>query len=250
MRLHRYGTDGPAVVLIHGIPGSSRVWVDVARELAPEHLVLVPDLLGFGPTGTSDELDALSQADALADSMQREGIEKAIIVGHDFGGPITMTLYAARPDLFEALGLLATNAFPDTPIPFPLSTVTWPVVGDAMARALFSAPALKMMLRMYGSSEMGNPVSVRAIFTDALQNLPERYGHYPAILRAVGVPSLVLWGDRDPFFAVEQGRRIADLLPGAEFEVIPGAGHFLPEQRPAAVAAAIARLASRTTIPA
>lgn len=246
MNLHMHGARGPAVVLIHGIPGSSRSWAAVARALATDHTVVVPDLLGFGDDGSWNELDAGTQAAALASSLDRQGIAKATIVGHDFGGPIAMTLHAARPDLFEALGLLATNAFPDTPIPFPLSTVNWPIVGNAMARMLFSAPALKMMLRMFGSTELGNPDSVRAIFTDALQNLEERYGHYPATLREVRVPSLVLWGDRDPFFPVEQGRRLADLLQHGDLEVIRGAGHFLPEQRADAVADSIARLVART----
>jgi len=247
MNLHIHGTAGSAVVLIHGIPGSSRSWAAVARALAPEHIVVVPDLLGFGDDGPWNELDAEAQATALAASLDRQGIGKATIVGHDFGGPIAMTLYASRPDLFETFGLLATNAFPDTPIPFPLSTVNWPIVGNGMARMLFSAPALKMMLRMFGSTELGNPESVRAIFTDALQNLEERYGHYPAILREIRVPSLVLWGDRDPFFPVEQGRRLADLLQDGDLEVIRGAGHFLPEQRPDAVATCIARLVARTS---
>lgn len=245
MHLHHYGKQGPAVVLIHGIPGSSRAWTGVAKGLADGHRVLVPDLLGFGTCHSAGDLNAEAQARALAGSLDQEGIEKATIVGHDFGGPIAMTLYSSRPDLFEAFGLLATNAFPDTPIPFPLSTVNWPLLGNSMARLVFSTPALKIMLRMYGSNELGNPISVRAIFTDALQNLPERYGHYPAVLASVSVPSLVMWGDRDPFFPVEQGRRVADLLGDVEFTVVKRAGHFLPEQNPTDVAAAIAALVVR-----
>ena len=245
MHLHRHGSHGPPVVLIHGIPGSFRVWREVAEKLATEHLVLIPDLLGFGEGDPVSELDADAQAEALAGALNEAAIDRATIVGHDFGGPVAMSLYSARPELFHGFGLLATNAFPDTPIPFPLSTVNWPVVGDAMARMIFSAPSLKMMLRMYGSSELGNPVSVRAIFTDALQNLQARYERYPAILRDVSVPSLVLWGDRDPFFPVAQGRRLANLLEDVEFEIIERVGHFLPEQRPDAVAASIARLVAR-----
>lgn len=246
MELDKYGTEGPCVVLIHGIPGSPDVWTEVAKSLMDRHRVLVPALLGFGAEDSPSGLDARAQARSLGRSLQEAGIARATIVGHDFGGPIALSLYELQPDVFQGLGLLATNAFPDTPIPFPLSMVNWPLIGDAMARGLFSGPALRMMLKVYGGSELGNARAVRAIFKDSLQNLPERYGHFPAILRTIAVPSLVVWGDKDPFFPIENGRRIADELENAEFEVIDNTGHFLPEQAPLEVASAIARLVTRT----
>ncbi len=121
-----------------------------------------------------------------------------------------------------------------------------PLVGDAIARVLFSAPSLKAMLRMYGGGQLGHATSVRKTFTTTLQNLDELYRDYPAILATVHVPAVVVWGDRDPFFAVEQGEKIASLLPHAEFQVLAGAGHFLPEQRPAEVADALVALIART----
>ena len=76
------------------------------------------------------------------------GVTEATVVGHDFGGPVALSLTAYRPDLIIGLGLLATSTFRDTPIPIPipLSLVTWPVVGWVMAPALFSRASLAMML--------------------------------------------------------------------------------------------------------
>lgn len=132
------------LVLIHGIPGSHGSWDRVAERLAPANDVVVPDLLGFGRSPRPDELHAEAQAAALEDALGRAGIKRATIVGHDVGGPISLSLYRRRPDLFGSLALMATNAFPDTPIPFPLSTITLPVVGNVMARSLFSSPALML----------------------------------------------------------------------------------------------------------
>lgn len=147
----RFGyPERPAVVLIHGIPGSPEGWRDVAGELAPDHYVLVPELLGFGGARDEEAILAQQQADALAGFLDAEGISKAAIVGHDFGGPIAMSLYEQRSDLFSHFCLLSTNAFPDTPIPFPLNTVTWPVLGNTFARLLFSRLSLKAMMRVYG----------------------------------------------------------------------------------------------------
>ena len=63
-----------------------------------------------------------------------------------------------------------------------------------------------------------------------------------ATLPAVDAPTLVAWGDRDPFFGVAQARRTAAAVPGARLVLYRGAGHFLPEERPAELAADIARL--------
>ena len=76
-------------------------------------------------------------------------------------------------------------------------------------------------------------------FTQTLQDLDALFRDYPSILQSLAVPTLVLWGDSDPFFPVDQAQRLASLVEGTELRVLEGAGHFLPEQRPDDVAAAI-----------
>ena len=250
---------GPAVVLVHGIPGSAATWRPVADRLAADHRVLVPDLVGFGATGGTPpiaELRAEAQAAELASALDRLAVRAATVVGHDFGGPVAIHLLDARPDLVGAIGLLATNAFADTAIPFPLSSVTWPVFGPAASRLLFSRPALRMLtrsmvgtppIRLDARSYVGDSTQARAIrqiFTDSLANLAERYRPLEAILSRATVPAAVVWGDRDPFFSVAHGERTAVSL-GVELRVLPNAGHALPEERPDEVAAEIAGLVRR-----
>lgn len=253
-----FGT-GPAVILIHGIPGSAAVWRSVAERLAVHHRVLVPDLMGFGATGGSPgiaELRAEAQAEALATALGDLGVTSATVAGHDFGGPVALHLLERRPDLVGAIGLLATNAFADTAIPFPLSSVTWRLLGPAASRLLFSRPSLRMLVhRMVGTprirldleSYVGDAAQARAIrliFTDSLVNLAERYRPLEAILSSAAVPAAVIWGDADPFFPPAHGERTAAAL-GVDLRVLGGAGHALPEERPEEVAAAIGELAVR-----
>ncbi|MGH9151732.1 MAG: alpha/beta fold hydrolase [Acidimicrobiales bacterium] len=140
MAVRCWGRGFP-VVLVHGIPGSARTWGGVARRLAERHRVAVPDLLGFGsstrPTAAR-QLHAEGQADALGDALDALGIDRMVLVGHDFGGPVAVTCASRRPERVAGLVLLATNAFGDSPVPFPLSLVTAPVVGPAASRLLFS----------------------------------------------------------------------------------------------------------------
>lgn len=206
---------------------------------------MVPDLLGFGRSPRPDDLRADAHAAALLGALEDAGVTRATFVGHDFGSPIALSLYRRAPHLFDGLVVMATNAFPDTPVPFPLSLVTLPLVGGLMSRMLFSTPALRAMLWRYGGRELGDAASVRRIFTRSLQQLSELFAEYPDTLRSVDVPTTVVWGDRDPFFSLAQGRATADLIPGGELVVLEGAGHFLPEQRPDEVVDAIRRLVLR-----
>lgn len=228
--------DGPPVVLVHGIPGSAATWEGVAAALAIDHRVLVPDLLGFGASARppSDALGPESQARALGVSLEALDVERAVLVG--------------------GLLLCSTNVFPDTPIPFPLSTVRWAVVGPLAERVLFSRPSLAMMLRRGMGPDAPRPAperylgngaqvaAIRSIFASSLRRLDERYRPIEAALRRVDAPVTVVWGDRDPFFPVAQAERTAAAARQARLVVLTGAGHFLPEERPGGLAAEIERV--------
>lgn len=255
LALRMSGSEGPAVVLIHGIPGSSDVWVGVEEALAPDHRVFVPDLLGFGASPrprSAEELWADGQAAALANALDAAKITVACIVGHDFGGPVALALSQQRPDLFRSCGLLATNTFPDTPIPLPIRAASWPLVGRLAGRALFSGPSLALMLRQGSSAALRPEVylgddaqraAIGTIFTHALRNLSDLYTPTEQALRALDMPVLVGWGDSDPFFSVEQGERTAAATLRGRLVVYRGAGHFLPSERPVELARDIRALA-------
>lgn len=256
LALRRSGSDGRPVVLIHGIPGSAGVWEHVAEALAPDHRVLVPDLLGFAASPrprTADELWADRQATALANALDAAKVTDACIVGHDFGGPVALALSQQRPDLFASCGLLATNTFPDTPIPLPIRAVTWPLVGRVAGSALFSGPSLALMLRQGSSTPLPTEIylgdvaqraAIATIFSHALRNLPELYGPTERALTELDVPVLVGWGDEDPFFPVEQGERTAAAARRGRLAVYAGARHFLPSERPEELARDIRALAA------
>lgn len=250
--------DGPALVLLHGVPARGAIWADVAAEVGPQVDVITPDLLGFGSSDKPRDLQTLhakSQAEALLEALDELEVPAATVVGHDFGGSVALHLTQLAPERVSALGLLATNAFPDTPIPLPLSTILWPVVGRLAAAALFSRRSLALMLRtgvgtpkprLDPKTWLGDDDQVRSsrtVFEGSLRNIDALYRPVEQALREADLPAAVLWGDRDPFFPLPQGQRTADAL-GAPLTTLAGAGHFLPAERPAEVAQAIVGLLS------
>ena len=257
---YRRSGSGPAVVLLHGIPGQGRTWTRVEAALGGAFDVVTPDLIGFGasdgPTRpTIDTVGPAAQAARVAALLDDLGVQGATVVGHDFGAPVGALVATARTDLVGALSLLSGNMFPDTPIPFPLSLANAPIMGRLFSRPLFSAPALRLMLRRGTGPGPAPPDAavyigdsrqrrtIRAIFSGALTRLAELYGPVAAALESVTVPVFVGWGDRDPFFPVEQAERTA-AVADARMRIFEGAGHFLPHECPAEIAHEIARLAT------
>lgn len=252
------GGEGPTVVLVHGIPGRGSVWNPVVDELMPSFDVITVDLLGFGASDgferpSLENVGPAAQAAALADLLDALEVRSATIVGHDFGAPIAVLLASSRPDLVAGLGLVAGNTFPDTPIPFPLSVTTFPVLGPLVSRLLFSRPSLALMLRRGVGEGPRSPDphvylgdgrqqrTIAAIFSGALSHLRETYAPVAAALESLDLPVRVVWGGRDPFFPVEQGRRTATAARGT-LRVLEGAGHFLPHERPAELARLVTEL--------
>ncbi len=246
------------MMLLHGIPGSGAVWSAVADRLADDRDIIVPDLLGFGGSARPralDDIHAVAQARAVSELIDELGIKRIVVAGHDFGGPVALTLHAMRPASIAAIALLATNVFSDTPIPFPLSSATWPMLGGTLSRVVFSTPSLGAMVR-FGVGrprvrldtatylgDRGQRRSIRTIFAGSLTHLEELYGPIEEELGRLAVPKLVGWADRDPFFPLAQGDRTAAAAE-TTLRVYKGAGHFLPEERPAEVAADLAQLAA------
>lgn len=255
MAVHQEG-EGAPVVLLHGVFGASRVWAGVAPRLAERHRVLAVDLLGFGDSARPSDPEMLSapqQARALGEALDALGVGPAAFVGYDYGGPVALTLSHAQPERVRAMVLTATNAFPDAPIPFPLSTMFLPLIGGLAERALFSRPGLRIAALagagkgfrpdpglILGDREQSRAVA--ALFHRALRQLPARYAPVEQALRALRVPTLVVWGDKDLFFSLEQGRRTAEAVPGATFHAYADAGHFVPEEQPDRFAADVREL--------
>ncbi|MFA6238120.1 MAG: alpha/beta hydrolase [Bacteriovorax sp.] len=252
LSIKAYGEGDETFLLLHGIPGSSHTWDKVAQLLGKAGArVLVPDLLGFGLSSRPKDISGLwleAQASAIVNALENLNVTRVHLVGHDYGGPIAVTIYDIISDRIATLTLLATNTFTDTPIPPPLALIKLPLLGQVWARLIFSRPSLRMMIKQgvgnkqtqpdlasaLGDSDQGRSIGI--IFEYALRDLHSRYKSVENSLAQISVPTKVIWGTKDPFFKVSQGQRTAKAIRGAKFVKLEGAGHYLPEECPTEVA--------------
>lgn len=102
---HRdFGTKGkPALVVVHGLLGSSRNWQMTGRDLAADFHVLAPDLPNHGSSPHSPEADYPFLMDSLLGWLDAQGLERVTLVGHSMGGKTAMLLACRHPERVERL---------------------------------------------------------------------------------------------------------------------------------------------------
>ena len=238
---------GPLLVLIHGITGSSATWEEVIEPLAERYTVVAPDLLGHGlsakPRG---DYSLGAYASGLRDLLAALGHEKGTIVGHSLGGGVAMQMAYQFPERCERMVLVSSGGLgrevhlllraatlPGSELVLPLLAAggvhrAGDAVGGFMRRLGVRAGAdLDEMWRGFSSLADGD---ARHAFIHTLRGLIEpggqRVNATDRLYLAERMPTMVLWGGRDPIIPIRHGHAASEMIPGARFEVFPDARHF------------------------
>jgi pimeloyl-ACP methyl ester carboxylesterase len=267
-RLHyRIGGDGPLLVLVHGITNSSASWEPVLATLARRFTVIAPDLLGHGDSAKPrGDYSLGANASLLRDFMLALGHERATIVGHSLGGGIAMQFAYQFPDRIERLVLVSSGGL-GREVTALLRAVALPGA-EFVLPLLVSGPLVSAGATISGwidriGVRLGSDVAAMATGFASLQDIEARRAFVQtarAVIDAGGqrvnatdklylaeaVPTLLLWGDRDPIIPVRHGIRAHELMPGSRLRIFAGAGHFPHHDDPAGFAAAITEFVDTT----
>ena len=244
---YRGGGSGPVVVLIHGMAGSSVTWEAVMPELTRHHTVIAPDLPGHGDSDKPrGDYSLGAHASSIRDLLLALGHERATVVGQSFGGGVAMQLAYQFPERCERLVLVSSGGLGQE-VALLLRALTLPgaehlmpiacngrvrdagaaVTGFLDRLGLRPAPAVAEMWRSYASL---SDASTREAFHHTLRSVVDMHGQRVSaadrMYLAAHVPTMIVWGDRDPIIPIEHGVQAHELIAGSRFEVFEGAGHF------------------------
>lgn len=257
-RLHYViGGEGPPVVLLHGFPETWFAWRHVLPRLAERHTVIAPDLRGIGCSSVEPGgYDKQTMAGDVHRLVTELGLERVAVVGHDLGGMVAFAYARSYPE--QVTHLAVTGAV----LPgFGLERLLdFSRPGPGLPHLVFFMQPrlperlLAGRLREYLAGFVGGPETVsRDAFDEyvAAYSRPGRLtaalGQYRALHRDAAdnrrgltaplpMPVLALGGDPEASGTAASLRRVAR---DVQVVSVPGAGHYLPEQRPAEFAAAV-----------
>jgi pimeloyl-ACP methyl ester carboxylesterase len=250
---YRQAGWGPVVVLIHGITGSSDTWLDVIEELAEDHTVVAPDLLGHGESAKPrGDYSLGAYASGIRDLLAALGHDRATVVGHSLGGGVAMQMAYQFPERVERLVLVSSGglgrevnillraaALPGSEFVLPLITargiVDWTNAAAGFLGRLGLRPGADLEEIWRGFSSLSD-VEARSAFVHTLRAIVDPGGQRVSatdrLYLAAEMPSLIVWGERDPVIPFAHGLRASEAMPGSRLVSFPDAGHFPHRDNP------------------
>jgi pimeloyl-ACP methyl ester carboxylesterase len=241
----RVGT-GPALLLIHGMAGSSETWGEVLPLLTDRYTVVVLDLPGHGQSDKDHGDYSLgAYASVLRDLLAVLAIERATIVGQSLGGGIAMQFAYQYPECCDRLVLVDSGGMGREVswmlrvLALPGVELVMPLLFPPFARDWGNAAGRFFDSRGISSARISEPWHAFASLTE-----PENRRAFLRTVRAViepggqavsaidrlyltsEVPTLIVWGAEDHIIPVAHAYAAHEAMPESRLSIIEGAGHF------------------------
>ncbi len=274
VRLHAVregGADAPLILFLHGFPEFWYAWREQLVEFGGDHLAVAPDMRGYNLSSRPAGLDSY-RIEALVEDVRalahHLGSRRFTLVGHDWGGAVAWAFALAHPDLLDRL-IVVNMAHPvvflrelaTNPVQQQASSyITWfrrpdaaakllendcarlvrMTLGDLLARGLatdddrrryikaWTQPgAVDAGLNYYRAATLGPPTPDEPVVAAHMTVDPSH--------AVVDVPTLVIWGDKDPALPVGNLHGLERYVPELTLRRIPDGTHWVVHEHPALV---------------
>jgi pimeloyl-ACP methyl ester carboxylesterase len=241
------------LVLLHGLGLAGDSWQAVREKFRPGFDVYAVDLRGFGrsskPSDSSYSIE--DQALRIVAFLESRSLRDAVLVGHSYGGAVALMtvllLHERHEDgLVGRLVLIDAAAYVPAHPPWFIRIVRTRVLNrlvftllPAKARVRFVmthtyADRKKIDDRLVGTyaAYWKSPGASHALLESTRQLYPKSAGMLKGRIPSIGIPTLLIWGEKDTLTSVAAGRQLAGELPHARIEIIHNCGHVPHEEAP------------------
>jgi len=261
--------EGEPILFMHGFPQFWYLWRHQLADLGRDHRVVAPDMRGYNLSDKPPEVEAYRMRELLGDIrglVEELDLAPFTLVGHDWGGILCWAFALKHPELLQRLVII------DSPPPFTwnrdlresprqreavnyMVELSKPSPGPEEMVEADDFAMLESMLERIGGAGARLDEAERAAYHEAWSQpgairgglnyyRAARMGEqvaaggvpaaYEAKIKAqrLQVPTLVIWGERDPALLVGLTRGLEEWVPEMRLEVLPGAGHWVPYERP------------------
>jgi len=231
--------DGPVLLLVHGFPLDRSMWRRVSSGLTGWRRI-APDLRGLGLSEAPASGYAMAEyADDLVALLDSVRVESVVLCGFSMGGYVAFELLRRHPERVRALVLVNTRATPDDAAGREKRNATIARIrrdgpgflAEDMLPRLLAPASLATMPDVVRETRAMMGVHTATGLVGALEAMRDRQSAVP-LLPTITVPTLVVHGSDDQLIPLAEARAMAGAIPGAQFAVIPGAGHLAPLEQP------------------
>lgn len=251
---HDTAGTGTPLLLVHGVGSSMTTWGELPRTLSETgRRVITVDLIGHGAScGGNGDFSLGANASALRDLLDHLGVERVHLIGHSFGGGVSLQFAYQFPERIESLVLISSGGL-GTDVHAGLRAASLPG-SEWVLRAAVSPRVVRILgwtastLGTLGLRHRG--ISERTLVKlQQLQDERRLIGFVSTVRSVVGPEGqrvqaldklgrlrpenvLIIWGDADSMVPMEHGITAHGLLPGSHFVQVPDAGHHPHDDAP------------------
>ena len=233
--------DGPAIIILHGLFGSTTNWRGIAKKLAATHTVYCLDLRNHGQSPWADNMSYTDLADDVVDFLNHNKLRRVAIIGHSMGGKTAMCVALNYPGLIDNLIIVDI-----APITYNHSHADYV---DAMRALDISA----ISSRTQADTQLGNSIPELPIRQFLLQNLVYSENEFkwrinldaiaenmnslmtfPTLqdMQVFTGQALFVYGEQSNYLRSDHYDLIRKHFPYARFNGIPRAGHWIHAEQP------------------
>jgi pimeloyl-ACP methyl ester carboxylesterase len=244
--------DGPVALFVHGVAMNGVLWRHVIEQLSGTSRCIAIDLPAHGGTPARDDLSVGAMAEVIEDLCDGLGLGQVDLVANDTGGAVAQIFAARHPGRLRSFALTNCDTEGNFPPPEFVPTVELARRGE-LAEALVAIandPAAWRTSPIAAAYEdpAGIPDEVWRAYLTPIGATLDRARDFERVLaafdpadlsaadpglRALSVPTLLVWGTGDAVFGVKWAYQLRDMIPGARDVIeIEGAKVFFPEERP------------------
>lgn len=226
---------GDALVMVHGLGGTSNVWSPQMPLLAPRFRVIRPDLYGSGRSPATSALSIQHLVDGIVRACRVLGVERAHFIGHSMGTIVCQHLAVQQPALVRTLALLGPLLAP----PDPAREAMRGRAAKARAEGMAAIADAIVQAATSGDTKASHPVRTAFIRELLMRQDPEGYARNCEALAAassadvgqIRCRTLLVTGDEDAIAPPSGVRAMAALMPEARVVVFNRCGHWTTIER-------------------
>jgi len=239
---YRHFGEGKPVIILHGLFGQSDNWVTVARRIADQFSVFVPDQRNHGQSPHTAVHSYPAMADDLLEFMEEQQIYKAILIGHSMGGKVAMTFALEHPEMVEKLVIIDIS-----PRKYPERNIHTQVITQMLSINLDTSPSRTEIENMLESRIADARIRL-FILKNLYYKMPGQLAwrlNLEAINNSIDLlfdgirsqaqyagPTLFIRGGKSDYVTDEDTGFIISMFPQAVIKTISGASHWIHADAP------------------
>lgn len=228
------GGHGDPLIVVHGGANGAGAWMENVEELAKNYTIYVPDLPGFGHSQPMEGNYYIPELVEFVDDFSHSlGLKSFHLMGHSLGGGVALSYVLRFPHKIKKLVLISSMCLGKEIALWVRVLSRSALIRSIGAVVIGILKGVKWVAeKLFAGVEFVLPFSRVSIHLGSrMTTLKEQTTVLANRLSEIMVPTLVIWGAKDPIVPVKQAYAAGRLIPGCQVKVFEGCGHSVYRQR-------------------